>query len=92
MTTSCPSQTNRLRQPGCLVLQLFDPEPRRIDFALNGMMGDERKTERARGGESERMAVNCVRGGVREKKSINSLKSDVLYMCEGLKGTRRVDV
>lgn len=48
MTPSCPSQTNQQRQTRCFLLQLFDPEPRGIDFPLNGMRGYEGKTERAK--------------------------------------------
>lgn len=73
MTTSCPSRTNQLRQTRCLLLQLFDPEPRRIDFPLNGMRWDARKRgEQERGGEagkSEGVDVNLVKRGVRGRRS-----------------------
>lgn len=48
MTTSCPSQTNQLRQPRWLWLQLFDPEPRQNWFSSKWDKGDTKKRDRGR--------------------------------------------
>lgn len=48
MTASCPSWTNRARHTRRFAAAALWPRAKRIDFPLNGMRADERKTERTR--------------------------------------------
>lgn len=72
MTASCPSWTNRARHTRRFAAAALWPRAKRIDFPLNGMRADERKTERTReraggraGGERGETAVNPGRESVR---------------------------